>query len=254
MVRIPGIEKFAECFKGDFSRFVVIGGTARELIYEKAGYFDDSVTKDIDVVLIAEELSPAFVDKFVAFVNDAGYEHCSKDGSCQMFRFCRPSDGSYPAQIELLSRRPDFVADIEQHIGPVPVDDSKYSLSAILMDDAYYELIASGKAVTEEFGMPTLRHEYLPLFKMRAYNDLIGCRKSEAYKHRRDVFKLMSLELPEPPKGISDAVLEDVRIFLDIVDVDKRLMRNIGLGMLEPGEMKAQIRKYYLLDCGGSGS
>lgn len=246
MVRIPGIETFMEYFKNDYMRFVVIGGTARELIYEKAGLFDESATKDIDVVLVAEELDPAFVGRFVAFVTEAGYEHRTKDGRNQMYRFRKPTSNLYPQQIELLSRRPDFVRDVEQHIGPVPVDDSAYSLSAILLDDNYYGLISNGNAVTREFGVPTLRHEHLPLFKMRAYNDLVMERKAEANKHRRDVFKLLSLEMPPSPCGLPEAVLDDVRRFLDTVEVDRDLMKNLGLGFMSPGEMLSRIRGYYL--------
>lgn len=246
MVRIPGLETFAEYFADDFARFVVIGGAARELIYEDAGFFEESATKDLDVVLVAEELNPAFIERFVSFIRMANYQHRTKDGRYQMFRFSKPSSGIYPAQIELLSKRPAFVQDIEQHIGPIPVDESGYSLSAILLDEGYYDLISSGVAVTRKYGIPILRHEYLPLFKMRAYIDLVSSRRAEANKHRRDIFKLLSLELPPQPAGLPEAVLEDVRVFLDVVEIDGNLMRNLRLDFMKPEEMLGRIRAYYL--------
>lgn len=163
-----------------------------------------------------------------------------------MFRFSKPSSGIYPAQIELLSKRPAFVRDVEQHIGPISVGEGEYSLSAILLDEGYCDLISSGVAVTREYGIPILRHEYLPLFKMRAYNDLVSSRRAEANKHRRDIFRLVSLELPSPPVGLPEAVLEDVRVFLETVEVDSNLIRNLRLDFMKPEEMLDRIRAYYL--------
>lgn len=246
MVRIPGVEKFADRFSRDHAKFVVIGGTARELIYEDAGFFEDSSTKDLDVVLVAEAVDGEFVDRFISFVSEGGYAHRTKDGRFQMFRFSKPVDKTFPAQIELLSRRPDFIRDVEQKIGPVRVDDSDYSLSAILLDDAYYGLISSGLAVTEKYGMPTLRHEYLPLFKMRAYIDLLPERKHEADKHRRDIIKLFSLDMPPAPEGLPTKVLEDVRTFTESVTIPPDLMKRFGLGFITGEEMLGLIEGYYL--------
>ena len=118
---IPGLAEFTRWFAEDATRYVVIGGVAREMIYREAGLWEESGTKDFDMVLIAEALDAPFVAKFIQFVREAHYTHVTKSGDAQMFRFCRPASSAYPHQIELLSRRPDYLEGIEARIGKVPV-------------------------------------------------------------------------------------------------------------------------------------
>ena len=44
-VKIPGIEMWRERFAEDDNRYVVIGGTARELVYAERGMWDDTATE-----------------------------------------------------------------------------------------------------------------------------------------------------------------------------------------------------------------
>lgn len=113
---IPGLAEFTRWFAEDATRYVVIGGVAREMIYREAGLWEESGTKDFDMVLIAEALDAPFVAKFIQFVREAHYTHVTKSGDAQMFRFCRPASSAYPHQIELLSRRPDYLEGIEARI------------------------------------------------------------------------------------------------------------------------------------------
>lgn len=53
---IPGLAEFTRWFAEDATRYVVIGGVAREMIYREAGLWEESGTKDFDMVLIAEAL------------------------------------------------------------------------------------------------------------------------------------------------------------------------------------------------------
>ena len=87
---IPGLAEFTRWFAEDATRYVVIGGVAREMIYREAGLWEESGTKDFDMVLIAEALDAPFVAKFIQFVREAHYTHVTKSGDAQMFRFCRP--------------------------------------------------------------------------------------------------------------------------------------------------------------------
>lgn len=89
------------------------------------------------MVLIAEAIDAPFVSKFASFVRKGGYSHVTRSGDIQMFRFSLPADTAYPRQVELLSRRPDYLSGIETNIGKVPVENAPYSLSAILLDDDY---------------------------------------------------------------------------------------------------------------------
>ena len=70
---IPGLAEFTRWFAEDATRYVVIGGVAREMIYREAGLWEESGTKDFDMVLIAEALDAPFVAKFIQFVREAHY-------------------------------------------------------------------------------------------------------------------------------------------------------------------------------------
>ncbi len=253
-VKIPGVDVWRERFAGDVDRYVVIGGAAREFIYAEHGMWDDTVTKDLDVVLIAEALDTGFVSRFMSFVRDAGYSHVTKSGDTQMYRFSVPVVRAYPQQVELLCRRPDYLAGVEAVVGKVPIDDSEYSLSAILLDDDYYGLLASGVAVTERYGMPTLAHEYLPVFKMRAFDDLTARRargehvqSGEIGKHRRDIARLMAIMPAGTRVDLPEAVRAEVNTFLGLVDEPSRsYMRDLGLGGLTFDDVRERIREVYL--------
>lgn len=84
---VPGLDEFLRWFGDDGGRYVVIGGVARELIYREAGLWEDSGTKDLDMVLLADAIDAGFVMKFIAFVREGGYSHVTRSGDSQMFRF-----------------------------------------------------------------------------------------------------------------------------------------------------------------------
>ena len=250
---VPGLDVFLRWFGEDGGRYVVIGGVAREMIYREAGLWEEAGTKDFDMVLIAEALDADFVSKFVSFAREGGYSHVTRSGDSQMFRFNSPADTAYPRQVELLSRRPDYLSGIEASVGKVPVEDAPYSLSAILLDDDYYGLLAAGTAVTLKYGFPTLSHEHLPVFKMKAYLNLRAARDAgepvhsgEMNKHRRDVFRLCSLFEPDLRVELPGRVADDVRLFLEEVELPPHFVKDVGLSAFTADELKGLIARAYL--------
>lgn len=107
---------------------------------------DFRVTKDIDMVLIVEAITPEFARKFWEYVVDAGYEHKNKStGNTQFYRFSRPKSKNYPAMIELFSRRLEhIVLSDEAQLTLLPMEEDISSLSAILLNDTYYEFMKKG--------------------------------------------------------------------------------------------------------------
>lgn len=250
---VPGLDEFLKWFGEDSGRYVVIGGVAREMIYREAGLWEESGTKDFDMVLIAEAIDAPFVTKFMSFVREGGYSHVTRSGDNQMFRFNVPTDTAYPRQIELLSRRPDYLTGIEADIGKVPVENAPYSLSAILLDDDYYGLLATGTAVTLKHGFPTLSLEHLPIFKMKAYINLKAARDAgepvrsgEINKHRRDVFRLCSLFEPELRVELPDRIVDDVRLFLEEIEFPPHFVKDVGLSAFTTDELKGLVARAYL--------
>ena len=140
---VRGIDKFREFFTGYEGNYVIIGGTACEM-HEEIYAQTPRATKDIDIILIVEALSSDFAAKFWEFVKTAGYRQRNKgtgNGECrhEYYRFKEPGNPDFPYQIELFSRNIGVVKfPDDAHITPIPVDDDLSSLSAILMDDDYY--------------------------------------------------------------------------------------------------------------------
>ena len=139
-------------------------------------------TKDIDVVLVVEALTPQLAERFWEYVRNAGYIHINKNtGRMQCCRFDKPQKPEYPVMIELFAGKPNILDDGCGMKIPVSISDDVSSLSAILLDKDYYNLILEGQICVD--GIPVLKPEYLIPLKNRAWSDLSE-RKKTAVKRR----------------------------------------------------------------------
>ena len=147
---VTGIDSFKEWFKGSEEQYAIIGGTACDILMTEEG-LDFRATKDIDLVLIIEAVDANFGKKFWEYVKQAGYEHCNKSsGVPQFYRFSHPITNQYPAMIELFTRKLDAIQLPEDAVlTPLPMDEDISSLSAILLDDDYYEFLKQGKVTVD---------------------------------------------------------------------------------------------------------
>lgn len=226
---VRGIEIFRDHFAGNEDQYVIIGGAACDLLFGEAG-LPFRATKDIDMVLCVEVVDAAFGEKFKAFLDDGGYQARERGGGKKEFyRFHKPTDANFPYMIELFSRRPDTLKLPENSgIIRVAVDDDLVSLSAILLDDGYYQALQSAKRMVD--GVPVLDETVLIPFKARAFLNLTDeAAKGEKVdqknirKHRNDVFRLLQL-LPEEAKvEMPEKIRNDLRKFLDVIGKDQTL-------------------------------
>jgi len=231
------------------THYVIIGGTACNLIYAKYGIVERS-TKDIDMVIVAEAFDREFYSRFVSFVRDGGYQHRSKDGRYELYRFDHPSDVAFPAQVELLSKKPEYLDELRGALGHIETIDASGSLSAIMLDDDYYALLDDGVEVID--GLPVLSLKYLPVFKMHAWANLMDERtrgkrvdSREIGKHRKDVLRLCSLFAPSERVELTEAVRQDVQRFVDECSWTDEMLRGLGLRISSEG-MRDVIRSVYL--------
>lgn len=86
----------------------------------------------------------------------AGYKSIIRSSGRQCYyRFTSPASKDHPVMIELFSRKPmEIELASGQNIVPVRTDDNISSLSAILMDDAYYSIIMESRS--EVNGLPVI--------------------------------------------------------------------------------------------------
>ena len=67
---VTGIESFKEWFKSSEEQYIIIGGTACDILMTEEG-LDFRATKDIDLVLIIEAVDANFGKKFWEYVKRA---------------------------------------------------------------------------------------------------------------------------------------------------------------------------------------
>lgn len=70
---VTGFESFKRWFSEYSEQYAIIGGTACDLLMSEEG-MDFRATRDIDMVLIVESLTPQFGERFWSYIRDAGYE------------------------------------------------------------------------------------------------------------------------------------------------------------------------------------
>ena len=155
---VTGWESFRKYFSGYEDSYVVIGGFACEVLLRNAE-IDFRATKDIDMIVLIEDKLPEFGRIFWNFIKEGGYK-CGwrQDPKLHFYRFTEPKSG-YPAQIELFSRLPDYHLNAESTIVPIHIDEEVSSLSAIVMNDDFYELLHEGKTTVD--GISTIGAAYL---------------------------------------------------------------------------------------------
>lgn len=166
---VEGLLSFKEKFQGYEECYTIIGGTACDILMTEA-QLPFRRTKDIDIILILEDRQKEFAKKFWEYIKEGEYR-CGWKNNNEMhfYRFTDPLPG-YPAMIELFSRKPGYHLDVEAGIVPVHINDDVSSLSAILLQEDFYQFMLKGRKNIE--GVSVLTAEYLIPFKMYAWLDL----------------------------------------------------------------------------------
>ena len=227
---VRGLDVFREYFAAYADQFVLIGGTAATLVMEEAG-LEFRATKDLDIVLHIEALSPAFGEVFWRFVEAGRYEirQAGDTGKPMLYRFQKPANERFPVLLELFCRAPDGIKLSEgSHLTPIPIDEAVASLSAILLDDAYYEFIIKGCRKVE--GLPRVGEDRLIPLKARAWLDLSGRQQmgenvgtKNILKHANDVIRLSQLLAPDIRVDLAAGIAEDLNRFLDRIEEDRSI-------------------------------
>lgn len=234
---VRGIESFREWFRGYEEQYAIIGGTACDLLMTDGG-LDFRATKDIDVVLIVEAMNAVFGKRFWEYVSAAEYEHRNKStGKQQFYRFMNPKSREYPAMIELFTRQPDaIILPKDAMLSPLPIDEDISSLSAILLNDDYYNFLRQGRI--QVAGVTVLDAPYLIPFKAKAWMDLSDRKAAgelldskDIRKHKNDVFRLTELlDLNQTtPIHTPETVLTDIRAFAERMALENVDLKQLGI-------------------------
>lgn len=208
---VNGLDTFSAFFQGFQDAYIIIGGAACDRQFEDKG-IEFRSTKDLDIILVAEALTPEFVQKFWDFITEGEYAITqTTEGENRYYRFVKPQAEGYPYMLELFSRRPDVITPKKGVVlTPIPVGEDVSSLSAILLDEEYYQLTISNSKIMD--GLHIAGEEALLCLKAKAYLELTERKakgekvdSKDIKKHSNDVFKIAVTIAPEPidlPPGI----------------------------------------------------
>ena len=106
---VRGIDSFRDWFADFSENYVLIGGTACDILLSEAGEVFRA-TRDIDMVLIAESMDSQFGFRIWEYLKTAEYtQRLKSSGTPEYYRFLSPKTSEYPTMIELFSRRVDGI-------------------------------------------------------------------------------------------------------------------------------------------------
>lgn len=248
---VTGLETFVRFFADFKDCYVLIGGSACDLQFSAVA-LPFRATRDLDMVLCVEALTPDFFRRFWQFVRDGGYRTRERsDGARQFYRFAHPSSPGFPVMMELFSRKVDVLPpDAGGHLTPIPAGEEASSLSAILLDDLYYGFVMRNR--TEVDGVSVVSPVALMVLKAVAWMDLSEKRARgdfhvharDVSKHKNDLGRLAVLTAglePEIPEGIREVMGR----FIERFERESIDTVSLGIGMTA-AQVNAELRRLFL--------
>ena len=202
---VTGIERWKEYFNDYKDKYVLIGGAVCNLLEEELD-MNPRATKDLDLVLVVEALTPDFGVRLWDFIKSANYAGRGKgenEFKHEYYRFTNPEDKTYPKQIELFARSTGILnLPSNAHIEPISVGEDLSSLSAILMDNDYYSFTIEHSRNIDDIHV--------------ASPEALICLKADSRdieKHKKDVFRLIAM-LPQDSRfSLPDKLKNDMSDF-----------------------------------------
>lgn len=223
MARPHGFDHFCNYLSGLEHLYVIIGGGAASILMEDEG-LEFRATKDVDLVVLSR--SDELNTRILFYVKDGGYQTKeATEGSPRYYRFREPNKKECPVLIEVFARN-ELNLDLldGQYIIPIH-DNSVERLSAILLDDEYFELIQKN-LVTSQSGIPLINALANICLKARAHRELFD-RKSQGdttvddktvQKHLKDIWRLAAILTGEEKIRLIGQPLKDVTSALGKLD------------------------------------
>lgn len=254
---VRGLETFSHYFKQFKDCYIIIGGVACESHFEEQR-IPFRVTKDVDVILVVEAIDSRFIQAFWDFIKQGEYEQRQVgEGDRRYYRFIKPRQETYPLQLELFSKKPDIITlSPEMTLTPIPADEELSSLSAILMDNDYYEFTLAH--TREVNGARIAESEALICLKAKAYLDLSNRKNAgesvdskNIAKHRNDVFRLAAILSGEEAIALPATIRQDMYAFLAAMEEEtpdvKPIFKAMGITSVDAKGLLQQVRETFTL-------
>ncbi len=225
---VRGLDIFTSAFAGFSDCYVIIGGTACDIILSETD-MRPRATDDIDILLVVENLTQEFGAAFWQFIKNGGYKRGRRrdrdDGSPRyvLYSFDEPTQIGYPIKVELLSRHSNkFSEPTDFHIEPIEFDEEVSALSAIMVNEELYNITITENEIINDVRVAS--PIALICLKIKAYRNLLADRESgkqvnsgDIKKHRNDVLKLVATTPFTDPKVVHPSIAEDIQWYISYI-------------------------------------
>ncbi len=147
----------------------------------------------------------------------------------------------------------------DQTITPVPAGKDRHSLSAILLNEPYYDLLREHNEVRDGLAIatataliPMKAHAWLDMQRRQEEGERIDSK--DIKKHRADVFRLAATLPGEPGPDLPETIRADLAQFLAAIPEDSEdwkailasIKSTIG-GALKPADLIAAVQTYFII-------
>lgn len=224
-----GLSHFQEFCKDLDEHYVVVGGFATIMLLDSQLEGHGKATYDIDLVLLTTS-SNEISERIKQYVTEGKYDiQKGKKDQYQYYRFVNPKIQNFAKEIELFaSNENDLELDEGQRIIPIDPEEGLYSLSAIMLDHEYFEMIK--RNVDNTIGVaPCTNTQATIMLKMSAFYDLQERGDKKWKKHRRDILKLTLLLTGEERIEMIGRMNKDFESFITHLEeeVDSKTLKSI---------------------------
>jgi len=251
---VKGLDVFIEHFRRYTGHYILIGGGAVDINMEQKG-IPFRVTKDLDIILIVETLSDDLVKHFWRFIKDGEYAITQEGNKKTFYRFINPKTNGYPKMLKLFSRKPDLIKVADGlHLTDIPTGEEVSSLSAILMDDDYYNFTLKNATTTNDLHHAT----EVALIALKAKAFLNNRARKQAgqevqeddiIKHKKDIIRLTATLPPEIIIETPDAIRNDLTEYITVLQGEnpdiKELLKNQHMGSVSLEQIISQLKKTF---------
>jgi hypothetical protein len=224
MARPHGFDHFCGYLSGLEDQYVLIGGGAAAILMDEGG-LDFRATKDVDLVVLTR--SDSLSQRLLAYVNEGGYKSIeATEKQPRYYRFQKPENKNCPSIIEIFARN-ELGLELKQDQYIIPIREAAAEkLSAILLDDEYFDLIQNNVMRTES-NIPVINVVANICLKARAYRELAerrdaGDRSAEdkaIQKHLKDIWRLAVNLTGEETISLSVTPLKDLTMAIGKLDL-----------------------------------
>jgi len=257
---VRGLDLFRERLRAHENSVILIGGAACDDWFARQS-LQFRATQDLDIVLIIELIDAAALSALRDFIREGGYQSRFRStGSPELYRFSQPTDERFPRELEFFSRNPSGYDLAPGDLVPISMEPGHHSLSSILLNEAYYDLIRTHHDTRDGLGIcnataliPLKAYAWLDLSRLKAEGQQIDSKK--ILKHRSDVFRLAATLPAEPGPTLPDEILRDLVTFMQAFPSDSPDWQGILTAVkdtvgakLSPAALREAIFSYFRLN------